>query len=135
MTTMQPQTPEPKSHELISFNQAKMDSGFSDTPEVTFGSRLRAAREARGMDIESCAHTLKLPSRVLRQLERDQYDGSDSKVYLASYIGKYGRHLGVNEASIQVEMDRIRHVEAPLVATGGISHSRFLLDRYASAEY
>ena len=70
---------------------------------------------------------------MLRQLERDQYDGSDSKVYLASYIGKYGRFLGVNEASIQVELDRIRQSEPQLVATGGISHSRFLLDRYATA--
>src|SRR6185312_9234776 len=50
-----------------------------------------------------------------------------------SYIVKYGRYLGINEASIQVEVDRIRQIEAPLVATGGISHSRFLLDRYATA--
>ncbi|MFC5582725.1 helix-turn-helix domain-containing protein [Rhodanobacter terrae] len=100
---------------------------------VSFGNRLHAAREARGLDLEACAHTLKLPARVLRQLERDQYDGIDSKVYLASYIGKYGRHLGINEASIQVELDRIKQVEPVLVATGGISHSRFLLDRYATA--
>ena len=100
---------------------------------VSFGARLRAAREARGLTIESCATTLRLPLRVLRDLENDQYEGIDSKIYLSSYIGKYGQHLGINEGSIQVELNRIKQVEPALIATGGISHSRFLFDRYATA--
>jgi cytoskeleton protein RodZ len=106
-------------------------SGESTQP--SFGSRLRAAREARGLDLEACATALRLPVRVLRKLELDQYDGTDSKVYLGSYIAKYGRYLGINEASVQLEVDRIRQVETPLVTSGGISHSRFLFDRYATA--
>ena len=110
-----------------------MDVSPTDSHAASFGNRLRAAREARELDLESCGHALKLPARVLRQLERDQYDGIDSKVYLSSYLKTYARHLGINEASVQVELDRIKQVELPLVATGGISHSRFLLDRYATA--
>src|SRR3546814_13252347 len=34
---------------------------------------------------------------------------------------------------IQLEVDRIRQVDTPLVTSGGISHSRFLFDRYATA--
>jgi cytoskeleton protein RodZ len=115
---------------------ARLPSGeasFTEPHGASFGTRLHAAREARGWDLEACAHALKLPARVLRQLERDQYDGIDSKIYLGSYIGKYGRYLGINDATIQVEVDRIRQIEPPLVATGGVSHSRFLLDRYATA--
>lgn len=111
-------------------------SGESNPPESSrpsFGSRLRAAREARGLDLEACANSLRLPARVLRKLERDEYDGTDSKVYLGSYIAKYGHYLGINEASVQVEVDRLHQVDAPLVASGGISHSRFLFDRYATA--
>ncbi|WP_343124603.1 RodZ domain-containing protein [Rhodanobacter sp. C03] len=132
---MQPTPPEQGSSEpdLFGINLPNLDAPSVDTHAGSFGSRLRAAREARGLDIETCAHALKLPARVLRQLEQGTCDGIDSKVYLASYIGKYGRHLGINEASIQVEMDRIKQVEPTLVATGGISHSRFLLDRYATA--
>jgi cytoskeleton protein RodZ len=135
MTSIQPQPPEPDSTEADTSgaNFSTPQAVSTQSHDVSFGSRLHAAREARGLDIESCAHTLKLPARVLRQLEGDQYDGSDSKVYLASYIGKYGRYLGINEASVQVELDRIRQVEPKLVATGGISHSRFLFDRYATA--
>lgn len=135
MTPIQSQPPEPDSSEadLSGVNFSTTEATLTQSHDVSFGSRLHAAREARGLDVESCAHTLKLPARVLRQLERDQYDGSDSRVYLASYIGKYGRYLGINEASVQVELDRIRQVETTLVATGGISHSRFLFDRYATA--
>ena len=135
MTSMQsnPHEQGSSNSDLFDVHSAQMDGPSTEPHGVSFGSRLHAAREARGVDLETCAHTLKLPARVLRQLERDQYDDIDSKVYLGSYIGKYGRYLGINEASIQVEVDRIRQIEPPLVATGGISHSRFLLDRYATA--
>lgn len=102
--------------------------------EPSFGSRLRAARELKGLALEDCGHALKLPARVLRQLEGGQYDGIDYQVYLGSYITKYGRHLGLDDALIQAEVSRIRCQEEPqLVATGGISHSRYLLERYATA--
>ncbi|KZC43617.1 hypothetical protein RHOFW510R12_09945 [Rhodanobacter sp. FW510-R12] len=136
MTSMQQsQPPEQGSSEpgLSGINLPDLDVAPANPHTVSFGSRLHAAREAHGLDLEACAHALKLPARVLRQLERDQYDGIDSKIYLASYIRKYGHHLGINEASLQVELDRIKQIEPPLVATGGISHSRFLLDRYATA--
>jgi cytoskeleton protein RodZ len=119
--------------DLSGLHLTGVDLTSTEPHGASFGSRLHAAREARGLDLEACAHTLKLPARVLRQLERDQYTDIDSKVYLGSYITKYGRHLGINEASIQVEVSRIRQIEPPLVATGGISHSRFLFDRYATA--
>ncbi len=101
--------------------------------DATFGMRLRAARESRGEDIETCAHVLRLPLRVLRQLESDSYDGSDSPIYLSSYISKYAGHLAVDDSAAQAELRRIEQVAPPLVASGGISRSRFLLDRYATA--
>jgi len=109
-----------------------------DDLTASFGGRLRAAREARGFDLESCGHALRLPARVLRQLESNTYDGTDYQVYLASYISKYGHYLGIDEAVIQAEIARIKRSEPTLneptlVATGGISHSRYLFERYATA--
>ena len=128
-----PSAPKPSLAEAFGNQPGDRQESTHETHEPSFGGRLRAAREARGLDLESCANALKLPARVLRKLEQDQHEGIDSKIYLGSYITKYGRHLGINDASIQVEVDRIRQCEAPLVASGGISHSRFLLDRYATA--
>jgi len=136
MTSMQPHSTDQgqDARDLSGRDMADLDAASSlDAMPSSFGQRLSAAREARGLDLESCATALKLPARVLRQLERDQYDGIDSKIYLASYLRKYGQHLGIDGEAIQAELDRIKQVDAPLVATGGISHSRFLLDRYATA--
>lgn len=99
----------------------------------SFGERLRTAREARAEDLDTCARALRLPLRVLRQLEADTYDGTDSKIYLASYISSYARYLGIDAPEVQLELDRIRQIELPLVATGGVSRSRFLLERYTTA--
>jgi len=132
-TQSEPNEQESGNADLFGTHLIREDGLATEPHGASFGSRLHAAREARGWDLEACAHALKLPARVLRQLERDQYDGIDSKIYLGSYIGKYGRHLGIDDAAIQAEVNRIRQIEPPLVATGGISHSRFLFDRYATA--
>jgi cytoskeleton protein RodZ len=99
----------------------------------SLGGRLRAAREARGLDVESCAHALRLPTRVLRQIESNEYGGIDYQVYLGSYLTKYSRYLGVDEGEVKAELERIRPAQPSLVATGGISHSRYLLENYARA--
>ncbi|HEV2623007.1 MAG TPA: helix-turn-helix domain-containing protein [Frateuria sp.] len=130
MTSQQPNL----GHRAIDlFAIAAITDGPSNSLSASFGSRLRAAREARGLDIEACAHALKLPARVLRQLEADQREGIDYAVYLASYITKYARYLGLDEDAIQAQLAGIKRVAPTLVATGGMSHSRYLLERYATA--
>jgi cytoskeleton protein RodZ len=135
MTSMQPDPTEPgkSTPDLFGINLPDIDATSVPTHAATFGSALKTAREARGLTVEICASTLRLPVRVLRDLEQGVHDGIDSKIYLGSYISKYGQYLGVDDTLIQRELDRIKQVEPPLVATGGISHSRFLLDRYATA--
>lgn len=130
---MTSQQPNPGHRAIDLFAIAAITDGSSNTSFASFGSRLRAAREARGMDIEACAHALRLPARVLRQLEADQREGMDYAVYLASYITKYARYLGLDEEAIEAELASIKRVAPTLVATGGMSHSRYLLERYATA--
>lgn len=98
-----------------------------------FGARLRAAREARGYTVEACGQALRLPSRLLRQLEAGEYGGIDYQVYLAGYLSKYGSHVGVDPEAIQAELARLTPRQPDLVVTGGVSHSRYLLERYVTA--
>lgn len=102
-------------------------------PADGFGARLRAAREARGYSIEACGQALRLPTRLIRQLEGGEYGGIDYQVYLAGYLNKYGRHVGVDEDAIQAELARLTPRQPDLVVTGGVSHSRYLLERYVTA--
>ncbi|HET6554756.1 MAG TPA: RodZ domain-containing protein [Dyella sp.] len=112
-----------------------MDTEHSslDMTPGRLGSRLRAAREARGLDVETCGHALRLPVRVLRQIESNEYGGIDYQVYLGGYLVKYARYLGVDESGVKAELERIKPSQPTLVATGGISHSRYLLENYARA--
>jgi len=130
MTSIQSQPPGPEAGDQGLFDASAQ--GATAMME-NFGARLRAAREARGFDVESCGQALRLPVRVLRQLEAGEYAGIDYQVYLAGYLSKYGRHVGVDEAALQAELARLTPVQPTLVATGGISHSRYLLERYARA--
>jgi len=127
------QQPSPGHRAIDLFAVAAITDSPSNNPPASFGTRLRMAREARGLDIEACAHALRLPARVLRQLENDQREGIDYAVYLAGYISKYARHLGLDEALIEAELAGLKRAVPVLVATGGMSHSRYLLERYATA--
>lgn len=100
---------------------------------MSLGQKLRDARQRRGLDLQSCAHALKLSASVLRMLESDAYDGTDCQVYLGSYIIKYGRYLDLDETMLREQISQLREAEPILVATGGISHTRYLLERYATA--
>lgn len=105
--------------------------GASDQP--AFGDLLRQARELRGLDIESCGQALRLPVRLLRKLERGDYQGVDYQVYLQGYLRKYGTHVGLDAAAIEAEIERVRPGDPALVSAGGIPRSRYLLERYATA--
>jgi cytoskeleton protein RodZ len=137
MTSKPSQPAEHAQSDVDLFNTPAMGMGTSATHEATpsFGARLRAAREARGLSVETCAHTLRLPIRVIRQLESGDYSGIDYQVYLAGYLSKYGQHVGVDDAATQAEIQRLKpsQVQPTLVATGGISHSRYLLENYLRA--
>lgn len=133
MTSMQPSQPGQGTAGPTS-DERPIDAGMLPGAHATsFGSRLRAARENRKLDLDACASALKLPTRVLRRLEQGAYEGTDSRIYLASYLDSYGRYLGIDAAAIDAEVAMLRQPEPPLIGTGGVSHSRFLFDRYRAA--
>ena len=119
--------------EAVSEDSGRVLIDHSSGSTGGFGARLRAAREARGYSIEACGQALRLPTRLLRQLEAGEYGGIDYQVYLAGYLSKYGRHVGVDEEAIQAELARLTPRQPDLVVTGGVSHSRYLLERYLTA--
>ncbi|HET7662514.1 MAG TPA: RodZ domain-containing protein [Rhodanobacteraceae bacterium] len=107
----------------------------TETFRADLGRTLRAAREARQLDIEACGHTLRLPVRILKKLEAGDYSGIDHAVYLRNYLSSYGACVGLPATTIQ---DAIRHLaptekKPELVSTGGVSRSHYLWQRYTTA--
>ena len=103
--------------------------------EPSFGARLRAAREDRHLALADVAQRLRLPLRLVERLEQDDYSGMDQGVYLRGYLSSYARMVGL--PSVAAETVAVAHMRAaPLVATGQVSRSRYLFDRYSvSATY
>ncbi len=107
----------------------------SDEGHGSLGQRLCAAREARGWTRAEVAAKLKLPLALVGKLEGDDYEGLTEGVFLAGYLASYARlvNIPVEQATtVAAANSRL----APLVATGTVSRSRYLLDRYSvSATY
>ena len=102
---------------------------------VALGDQLREAREARGLDIATCGHTLRLPVRVLKQLEAGDYSGIDHAVYLRNYLVSYADCVGLPKDTIQDAIRQLAPAERKpeLVSTGGVSRSQYLWQRYTTA--
>ena len=103
--------------------------------EVSVGQRLRFAREQRGWSCEDVGSRLKLQARLIRRIEEDDFSGIAHAVYLRGYLTSYARLLDMP----QIIADKViaeRGEPAPLVSTGRVSRSRYLMDRYSvSATY
>lgn len=100
--------------------------------DASLGQRLRAAREARGLSCEDAAHALKLPATVLKALEAEQFERIGHGVFLRGYLSKYLQLLDLP----QILAERIvqDHAEPPpLTTNGGISHPRYLFERYSGS--
>jgi cytoskeleton protein RodZ len=101
----------------------------------SFGQRLKAGREAKSLSRADVAQRLKLPHRLIDRIEADDYAGIEEGVYLRGYLSSYARLVDVPIAA--AETIAAQHTRAaPLVATGKVSRSRYLFDRYSvSATY
>lgn len=112
---------------------APMD--LRDRVEAPLGQRLATEREKRGLSSADVATRLKLPLKLVERLERDDYTGISDGVFLRGYLSAYARLVGVPDE--QATRVAAAHAQtAPLVATGTISHTRYLVERYSgSATY
>ncbi|MET0225603.1 MAG: RodZ domain-containing protein [Dokdonella sp.] len=121
--------------DLLPHDELQESQGTESAPKTSLGHRLRIAREGLGLSRPEAATKLRLPLRVIARLEDDDYQGMDEGVYLRGYLSSYARLVGV--PVVVAENAAAAHARVvPLVATGTVSRSRYLIDRYSvSATY
>lgn len=87
-----------------------MEGETADTPTLfpaNVGERLRAAREALGLDISEIAARTRIPQRHLEAIEASNYAGLPSVTYAMGFAKAYARAVGVDE----VELGRALRIE------------------------
>jgi cytoskeleton protein RodZ len=110
-------------------------AGAPELTDATIGQRLRFAREQRGWTCEDVGSRLKLQARLIKRIEEDDFSGIAHAVYLRGYLTSYARLLDMPQILAEKVIAE-RGVQAPLVSTGRVSRSRYLMDRYSvSATY
>jgi cytoskeleton protein RodZ len=66
------------------------------------GQRLRAAREAAGLEIAEVAERLKMPVRVVESLEAEDWSRLGAPVFIRGQLRSYARLLGLPTESVHV---------------------------------
>jgi cytoskeleton protein RodZ len=100
-------------------------------PEPSLGERLRAARERRGWGLDDVCTRLRLPHRVVATLESNDFGRIEHDVYLRGYLASYARLLDIPQEAVAHQLSERKSAPPALVATGRISHSRYLFQRYS----
>lgn len=91
------------------------------------GERLRRAREAAGLRLEDVAERLKMPVRVVRSLEEEDWARLGAPVFVRGQLRSYSRLLGIGTATT-LEAARVGPVEPPALVTHNFvpRHQRIL---------
>jgi len=84
----------------------------------TFGSRLRAERERRGISLNSIAERTKIKKSFLESLERGDFSKWPAgTVFRRAYVRDYATAIGLSPESVIVDFVRLSPVdEEPIVA-------------------
>nr|WP_315381999.1 helix-turn-helix domain-containing protein [uncultured Sphingomonas sp.] len=80
------------------------------------GERLRAAREAMGLDLPEIAARTRIPQRHLEAIEQGTYSGLPSITYASGFAKAYARAVNVDEVSIAQDVRaELGQIERPAI--------------------
>ena len=68
------------------------------------GSRLREARERRGLELAEVERDTRIRARLLRALEEERFDLLHERVYAIGFLRTYARYLGLAEQQFVDEL-------------------------------
>jgi len=72
----------------------------------SFGLRLRAARDRRGITLESIAAKTKVPASLWEAMERNDFSGWPSGLFARAYVRDYARLVGLDAEEVVEEFCR-----------------------------
>jgi len=82
------------------------ESVISELPQPKGpGARLKAARQAKHLELDKVAAHLHLSQDMLVALEADDYENLPARVFVVGYMRNYARHVGLPPDAILLALD------------------------------
>jgi len=97
------------------------------------GQRFASARATLGWSAAEVASRMRLPVHIVHTIESEDFEKIGAGIYLRGYLTNYARLVGVPAQAVDDVLQQHAPVPPQLVASGRISHSRYLFDRYSGA--
>lgn len=76
---------------------------------VSFGLRLKNARESLGIELKEVAAQLRLNEKVLYLLEKDRFPSDLPVTFIRGYMRSYGKLLQIPEQEIKKAVELVKH--------------------------
>jgi len=93
--------------------QTEEDSEASTVCPPTVGSRLRSAREAKGLSISEVAETLKLGAGQVEALENHHWQALPGLTFIRGFVRNYGRLVGLDPEQLMQELNVTLDIKRP----------------------
>jgi cytoskeleton protein RodZ len=78
------------------------------SPTVTFGIRLKAAREAQGLELRDVAAQLRLHEKIIIMMEKDRYPADLPVTFIRGYLRAYSKLLQIPECEVKEAIEPIK---------------------------
>lgn len=85
-----------------------------DEPTPDIGSRLRHAREQRGLTLHDVAETTKISTRALMAIERNDFASLPGGLFRRAYVRTFAAAVGLNPAAIAADYPAMFDADRPL---------------------
>ncbi|MGO4880915.1 MAG: helix-turn-helix domain-containing protein [Bryobacteraceae bacterium] len=78
------------------------------------GETLRRERLRKDLSLEQISRETKISARLLDAIEKDQFDALPGGVFAKSFVRQYARFLGLDEAELAGEVEKVVHPASEL---------------------
>lgn len=100
---------------------------------MSLPDQLKAAREAKSWTIEEVGQQLRLPAKIIAQIESGDYQSLGAPIYQRGYLMSFARLVDVPASSVEEALAKSDQVEPELVATGVVPRGAHVAERYLRA--
>lgn len=83
-------------------------SSASDNKRIPFGTRLKSAREAMGLERRDVASQLRLNEKIIMMMEKDRYPVDLPVTFIRGYLRSYAKFLQIPEYEIKKGIEPIK---------------------------